>query len=219
MENVISKVLKKPNATAIVQELNEIIKKEHLKRIAFYDWVEDNQKAEFINGSIIVHSPATKKHLEVSELLSFLIGYYIRKYNLGRCYVEKAMISLTRNDYEPDLVFFSNEKLALIDDNTVLFPAPDFVVEILSKSTQKTDRTIKKEDYALHRIKEYWIIDPDRKIIEQYLLINDKETTYFEPYIYRRGDDISSKVITGFEIPVESIFDYQINMETIKKWI
>lgn len=219
MEDVISKILRKTNAPSIVQELNGIIEQEHQKRLSFYDWVEDNHKAEFINGKIIIHSPASKKHLEISDLLSRLLSIYVSVHSLGKCYTEKAMIALSRNDYEPDIVFFANEKLVDLDADAVLFPAPDFVVEILSKSTKKTDRTIKKEDYALHHIKEYWIIDPDKRIIEQYLLLNEMDTIYFEPYIYRMGDEIKSKVIKGFEIPVDAIFDYKSNMDAMKKMV
>jgi Uma2 family endonuclease len=68
----------------------------------------------------------------------------------------------------------------------MLFPAPDFVVEILSKGTARKDKGIKKEDYALHGVKEYWIIDPIKQTIEQYLLINLTDTEYFPPYIYIR---------------------------------
>jgi hypothetical protein len=48
MEDVISKILRKTNAPSIVQELNGIIEQEHQKRLSFYDWVEDNHKANLL---------------------------------------------------------------------------------------------------------------------------------------------------------------------------
>jgi len=80
------------------------------------------------------------------------------------------MVELTRNDYEPDLCFWGKEKSAGFTDETMLHPAPDFVVEILSKKTAKTDRTTKFQDYADHGVPEYWIIDPRIKTVEQYWL-------------------------------------------------
>ena len=62
----------------------------------------------------------------------------------------------------PDICFWSKEKADGFLDDQMIFPAPDFVVEILSKSTTKNDRTIKHQDYAAHGIREYWIIDPNR---------------------------------------------------------
>jgi Uma2 family endonuclease len=50
------------------------------------------------------------------------------------------------------------------------FPAPDFIAEILSPSTEENDRNIKSTDYAAHGVSEYWIIDPAYRIVEQYLL-------------------------------------------------
>ena len=44
------------------------------------------------------------------------------------------------------------------------------MVEILSKSTEKKDRGVKFNDYESHNVEEYWIIDTNKKVIEQYLL-------------------------------------------------
>ena len=73
------------------------------------------------------------------------------------------MISLTRNDYEPDICYFNKEKSQHFTDDQLLFPAPDLVVEVLSKSTEQTDRTIKFKDYENHNVLEYWIIHPIEK--------------------------------------------------------
>ena len=47
-------------------------------------------------------------------------------------------------------------------------------MEILSDSTKERDYRIKMEDYALHTVKEYWIVDNDSQTIEQYLSKNKK---------------------------------------------
>ncbi len=209
---LIEKILRLPNAPLLVSQLNSRIEEEHAKRLSFYEWIDEHTKAEFINGRIVIHSPAKKRHLTTTKLLSRLISIYSDVKNLGETFYEKAMIALTRNDYEPDIVFFDAKKAANFEEDQVLFPAPDFVVEILSKKTQKADRTTKKEDYAAHGVQEYWIIDPIKQIIEQYLLLKPTDTVYFEPYIYRNGDDITSKVIEGFTIPVGAIFDEKENV-------
>jgi len=219
MNAIIDKILQHPSAVQVLEQLSAKIKAEHSRRLEFYAWVDEYTKAEFINGEIIIHSPAKKKHLNVTKLLSRLISYYSDINNLGETFYEKAMIALTRNDYEPDIVFFKNEKAAQFTENQVLFPAPDFVVEILSKKTSKIDRTIKKADYAAHGIQEYWIIDPERQFIEQYLLLQPTDTEYFEPYKYFIGEEISSKAINGFNIPVVAIFDAKANVEALQKII
>ncbi len=57
-----------------------------------------------------------------------------------------------------------------LTDDQLLFPAPDFIVEILSKGTASVDKGVKKTDYAAHGVREYWIIDPIRQRIGQYIL-------------------------------------------------
>ena len=129
------------------------------------------------------------------------------------------MISLTRNDYEPDICFFNAEKAATFTADQMLFPAPDFVVEILSRKTARNDRGIKKQDYAAHGIKEYWIIDTQKERVEQYLLLNKDDTDYFMPYIYTIDEDIESRVIAGFNIAVRAIFDDTANQEAMRAMV
>jgi Uma2 family endonuclease len=219
MNAIIEKILTKPNAPILLQELSERMTTEHTRRLEFYAWVDENNKAEFINGQIVVHSPAKKRHLTATKLLSRSISIFGDIKKVGETFFEKAMISLTRNDYEPDIVFFKTEKAAKFTEEQVLFPAPDFIVEILSKKTGKIDKTTKKDDYAAHGVQEYWIIDPNKQIIEQYLLLKPTDTTYFEPYKYQIGEEITSKVIEGFTIPVAAIFDEKENVKALQALI
>jgi Uma2 family endonuclease len=66
--------------------------------------------------------------------------------------------------------FFDNAKASTFQPEQMIHPAPDFVVEILSTSTEARDRGIKFEDYAAHGVREYWLVDPEGETLEQYLL-------------------------------------------------
>ena len=101
-----------------------------------------------------------------------MIDAYVYEKDLGFVGVEKILIQLTRNDYEPDVCFFNKQKTTNFKDQQKFFPAPDLIVEILSKSTAKRDRGIKFQDYEAHGVIEYWIIDPKNKTFEQYVLKN-----------------------------------------------
>ncbi|MEZ4986253.1 MAG: Uma2 family endonuclease [Saprospiraceae bacterium] len=205
VSTISSELLKRPDLPLVMAEVHRQLTEEADRRRAFREWLDEDKKAEFINGEVIMHSPVKSVHLAISDKLSLLINVYIRKHKLGRLMIEKALISLTRNDYEPDLAFFRQEVAETFDDDQMLFPAPDFVVEILSKSTAKYDRGIKLIDYASHGVREYWIIDPTREIVEQYLRIGDDEA-FMPPSKLHIGHTVSSKAISGFEIPVEAIF-------------
>lgn len=135
------------------------------------------------------------------------------KTKLGFVGHEKMMIQLTRNDYEPDICFFLEEKSRDFKPDQMLFPAPDFVVEVTLPSTEKTDRTIKFEDYESHGVREYWIIDPEKEFVEQYVLSDDK----YQLQLKSSNGFISSQVIKGFEIPIRAIFDEELLNETMMK--
>ena len=217
MEDYVDKILKSPNAPMQIRASQEAILLENNKRQEFREWVTPSMKAEFINGSIVMHSPVKRKHWKVTNLLSRLMSTYVSFYQLGEVGVEKVMISLTRNDYEPDLVFFSKEKSDEFREDQLLFPAPDLVVEILSRKTATIDKGLKMIDYAAHGISEYWIIDSDRQTVAQHYLVDPKDTEYFPAKVLTKYDMIASRVIKGFEIPVFAIFEDEANLEAMNK--
>ena len=70
---------------------------------------------------------------------------------------------------EPDLFVVLAERSGIMLE-THVDGAPDLVVEILSKSTGRRDRGIKKRSYAKFQVPEYWIVDPVENVAERYLL-------------------------------------------------
>ncbi len=218
MKNLTAAVLKSPNAPDVLRDLQKALHEEMSRRHDFREWIDESLKAEFINGEAVVHSPVKRKHLEVSRLLGGLLHVFSLLQKMGTVWTEKAMIALTRNDYEPDIVFFSLAKAALFETNQMFFPAPDLVVEILSKKTANRDKGIKKEDYAAHGISEYWIIDPEKQLVEQFLLLQKTDKSYSQPSVFSIHDDIESRSVEGFKIPVRAIFEQEANAETLKSF-
>ena len=94
-------------------------------------------------------------------------------------------------------------------------PAPDFVVEVLSDSTAKYDRETKFQDYAAHGVQEYWIIDADKETVEQYFLQNET----YELLLKAKDGKIESVVLPNFKIPIQAIFNEQINLRTLANLI
>jgi Uma2 family endonuclease len=216
MSDYAQKILDSPDAPRQIEALYQTMQTEKSRRHDFREWITPSVKAEFINGEIILHSPVKRRHWKVTDFLSSILSIYTRIKKLGTVGTEKVMVSLTRNDYEPDLVFFSKEKADTFTDDQMLFPAPDFVVEILSKKTASKDRGIKMQDYAAHGIQEYWIIDPIKQHIEQYILFTPMDKKYSPAKIFRLYDDIESRAIQGFTIPVQAIFDEETNIKTLQ---
>lgn len=200
---IFSELVAQPDAIQILEEAKSFFEKEKEARRKFHDLVHENMKAEFINGEVIMHSPVKVKHWEASMNLSSSMHQHVRQKQLGKVGVEKVMVHLTRNDYEPDICFFGKEKAAKLLPDQMLCPAPDFIVEILSITTEKNDRTIKMKDYALHGISEYWIIDPVQQSVEQYLLEN-REYKLHQKLI--QEGIIHARAIEGYSVKLEDIF-------------
>jgi len=213
-KQLISNILSLPNAPKIVNEINIKLTEEQKKRERFYNEITEQEKAEFINGEIIIHSPVKKEHNDVATSLHQLIRLFVKKFKLGYVGFDKVMISLSRNDYEPDISFFSEEKSKEFKKGQSLFPAPDLAVEVLSKGTAKNDRGVKYNDYEAHEIFEYWIIDPNKEILEQYRLNKKKE---YELILKSKAGEIECKAIKGFKIDIESIFDDDKNLNEVEK--
>ncbi len=191
-----------PNIVLLMKEVQTLLNSEVQKRIEFRNLVHENVSAEFINGEIIYHSPSKRRHWRVSANLTTLLVTHVKRYDLGEIGTEKVMIELTRNDYEPDIVFFNKEKSRKFTDDQMLFPAPDFIVEIISPSTEKYDRNEKFIDYAAHGVAEYWLIDPEQEVVEQYL----NENNMFALFQKLHKGKLESKVITGFAVELKDIF-------------
>lgn len=200
-----------PDAALFAQKLDSALKAEQKKRRHFYKIVEENKKMEFINGEIVFHSPVKLQHNRATVLLAKLLDTFVSKHKLGVVGVEKLLISLTRNDYEPDICFFSSEKSRKFKRNQMQFPAPDFVVEVLSDSTEKNDRETKFQDYAAHGVQEYWIIDAEKQTVEQYFLQNER----YDLLLKSKSGEINSVVLPDFKIPIRSVFDETENVKTL----
>jgi Uma2 family endonuclease len=212
MDVLVEQLRHSPKLDLYFQEIQKILREDQRNRERFYDMITPNDKAEFINGEIIFHSPVRLQHNVVGKFLLTLLDTYVRKHKLGYVGYEKLLITLSRNDYEPDLCFFSDANAQQFSPQQTRFPAPDFIVEILSQTTEDNDRGVKFEDYAAHSVNEYWIIDPDAEIVEQYVLAGD------EYELVKKTDSgvLKSATIPGFEIPVRAVFDERENFETLQ---
>jgi Uma2 family endonuclease len=99
-----------------------------------------------------------------------------------------------------------------ITSNTLKYPVPDFIVEVLSDSTENNDRGVKFQDYAAHGVGEYWIVDPDAESVEKYLA---KAGRYGRARPQKTGE-IESEIVSGFHMPVRAIFDTGANFAALR---
>lgn len=123
-------------------------------------------KTELIDGKIFMMSPRPRvEHATVctniaSEFRSYLKG------KTCRAFCDGVDVFLDENNrFIPDTMIVCNPDIIKHDG---IHGAPDLVVEVLSKTTAKNDRSKKKYTYAKYGVKEYWIVDTWSKSVEVY---------------------------------------------------
>ena len=210
---VLDSLLDSPALPELLEEARRALGREQRLRRKFYEDITPEHKWEFIQGQIIMHSPALHRHLQATKRLYDLMSAYVRVHELGIVHIEKALCVFPRNDYEPDLAFFGATKAAQADPDTMKFPVPDLAVEVLSPSTAARDRGVKFIDYALHGVAEYWIIDPDAETVELHRLDGDT----YPPVPPQAEGLLASDVLPGFEIPVRALFEEGLNAAKMRE--
>ncbi len=100
MSELLLQILDTPQAPLILKRAQAILSNEYQKRQAFYEWLDEDKKAEFINGEIVVHAPALDRHNSAMLLLARLLSIYVDDRQLGYVRAEKALVELTRNSYD-----------------------------------------------------------------------------------------------------------------------
>ena len=159
-----------------------------------------------------MHSLAKARHIEATGRLFKVLDTYVKVHGLGWVGAEKALIALTRNDYEPDVCFFGTPKADLLTPDTLTFPPPDLAVEVLSPSTERRDRGVKREDDAAHGVGEYWIVDTDAETVEQHLLDGDAIALAMKS----GTGELASVAVGGFAVPVRAVFDDVANLDALR---
>jgi Uma2 family endonuclease len=196
-------LLELPDLPRLSEEIRAVLRVEQARRHAFRDALRPDQKAEFINGVVVYHSPASLQHLLARKHIAQLLSLYATRHDLGLVLDEKALCAFSRNDYEPDVVFFSKARAQAFTRDQSEFPVPDLVVEVLSPSTQANDRGVKFDDYERSGVREYWMVDPEARAVEIY----HAEDGRFMLRADRASERLESLVLAGFQAEVASLFE------------
>jgi len=164
----------------------------------FLAWADEDTRAEWVNGEVIVFIPVKKIHQITLEFLYQLLRLYIDLFDLGKILTAPyAMQAIPGGSFrEPDILFVAKENLALLTEDKLTGPA-DLIIEIVSKDSVSRDRDDKFREYAGAGVREYWIVDPRPKKRRADFFHLDETETY---RLFATEDDerIESKVLPGF---------------------
>ena len=185
----------------------QIEKADRLYTYEDYLKIDDNNQYELIGGKLILVPAPRTMHQEMILEIASTIREFVRKNNLGKVLIAPTDVLLSETEKpQPDILFVSKERLDIITEMNVQ-GAPDLVVEILSPSTGRYDRVEKSKMYYKYGVKEYWIVDPEHKVVEVFIPA-EKSWNLFQSY--DDEDTLTSPLLTGLEIPLKNIFDNKL---------
>lgn len=147
---------------------------------------DDGNRYESIGERLYMTPAPAIRHQRVLKRLQSALMRILEHPGHGEVFMAPCLVEFpgTSDRVQPDLFFVSNERRGIIME-TVVLGAPDLVVEILSPSTAHRDRGIKRDLYARSGVREYWIADPIRDVVD----------------IWRFGSDPEHECLAG-ELPV-----------------
>lgn len=165
-----------------------------------------NHLVEFCDGSIEVLPMPTTSHQSIVQFLSNALLAFVSAGRLGRVLFAPLRVWLRNSKYrEPDIVFMLAEHADRIGEK--FWRGADLVMEIVSDDPESRERDllVKRSEYALAGIAEYWIVDPLEKHVTVLKLSGE---SYVSHGRWRIGERASSALLAGFEVEVEAIFVY-----------
>ncbi len=175
------------------------------KTLSDYEQLPEGSSYELIAGGLIQEPAPVPYHQLIALELSFAILTYIkrRNNNPGRLYIAPVDVVLSGYDVvQPDLVFIASGSVAVVGSKRIEGP-PDLVVEILSPSNASTDLWDKRLLYERTGVREYWIVDPERRRVEAY---ENREGTFVRFSAAEGRGKVFSNVLNGFELEITEVF-------------
>ena len=183
------------------------MQKNSATRLTYDDYLrfpDDGQRHEIIEGEHYMSPPPVIRHQRILLKLSHLMQSYLDEHRVGEILFAPVAVLLSEfNIFEPDLLYLSSERRDLLTLKN-LQGSPDLVVEILSPSTRSRDERLKRDVYRRTGVREYWIIDPDRNLIDVYRWEQPKSSE--KPLRLGIGESATTPLIPGFVLPLDKLF-------------
>lgn len=170
---------------------------------------DENERWEIINGGPYLQAAPSRVHQEISGELYLQFGKYLKgkpckMYHAPFC----VRLDAEKNNYdiknvvEPDItIVCDSSKL----DEKGCKGSPDMIIEISSPSTAKIDRVDKFNKYEKAGVKEYWVVEPDQKLVSVFLLQSNGR--YGRTEMYTDEGKIKVSIFPDLEIDLKPVFD------------
>jgi Uma2 family endonuclease len=160
----------------------------------FDQLVDEDIRAELIDGVMVVHSPASPRHDNVAEFLRSLLRCYADEKELGLVLGPDSLIHLaTCRRFAPDLYFLRRERVPRPLPEDQFEGVPDLVVEVLSPSNEREGLNDKRPAYREAGVPEVWFVDADA----QQVLVDRRRRKRYATQVVTDGP-VTSSAVSGF---------------------
>jgi Uma2 family endonuclease len=128
----------------------------------------DGRRYEIHDGELSVTPAPGRTHQYVLLRLAAALHAHVSAHDLGEVYIAPFDIILAETTIvQPDITFVARDRLAILSERGA-DGVPTLVVEMLSRSTTHIDCGAKLQLYARHAVPFYWIVDPERRVVDMY---------------------------------------------------
>ncbi len=170
----------------------------------FVMWVmtAEHVRAEWINGEVLLMSPASARHVLIIGWLHRVLGGYIEDHGLGQLMGPEFMVRLTHAGLSlrvPELLFVSTSRTHQIEKNHLEGP-PDLAIEIISPDSMQRDRGDKLAEYEASGVQEYWNIDSENRTFDAFVRNASGKYEKAEP---TTDGVLCSATVTGFWLRID----------------
>ena len=161
-ENIYGENIVMEEAAAYVEDVGKYTVEDYLN-------LPEGTRVELIDGKFYDMASPTVVHQDIIYRFVKQVDRFIDD-NKGKCkvFIGPVDVQLDNDDKTmvvPDAVIICDSKKNRKDR---IIGAPDLVLEVLSPSTRNKDMEKKCPKYRMAGVKEYWMIDPKKKVLIKY---------------------------------------------------
>jgi Uma2 family endonuclease len=167
---------------------------------------DDGLRHELIDGVHYVSPSASLRHQRIVGELFFGIRQYLGATPVGEVFISPLDVVLSDYDVlEPDVLFLTTEQVAA-QTGIHIHGAPALAIEVLSPSSRKMDRDLKRGVYDRCGVQEYWIVDPDREAIHVHRRDAGEALRHVADFTRAAADTLTTPLLPGFACALDALF-------------
>lgn len=185
------------------------------KKYTYEDYLKtpDDKRYELLEGELHMTPSPVIEHQRISGKLDFELRKFIADNDLGEVFYAPCDVHFDdENVVQPDIMFISKNRLGIIGEKNIQ-GAPDLTIEIISENSADRDMIQKKRLYAKFGVKEYWIVIPEEKSVDIYVLKNNILQLYST---YNKDDIIESPYLKDLKISLKKVFNAGCSPKLLK---